>query len=640
MPALLYALTALLGAGAAATGVAGMLGARWAVGVDWLVPLGGLALEMDALAGLFVALVGATAVPASLYAIGYAGRERRGCLAYAVFVAAMLVVPLAANVMTFVLAWELMSLASYVLVLDGARAGREPAASAYAGWVYALMTHAGLACLLAAMLLLTAWTGSARFADWTAAAPALGAGARSLVWALLALGFTAKAGAVPLHVWLPLAHPAAPSHGSALMSGVMIKLGVYGLVRASFVWLAPALGWWGATLLLVGAVSAVAGVLYAIVDRDLKRLLAFSSIENVGIVLVGVGAAVTFVATSLHGLALLALAAALYHVVNHAAFKSLLFMAAGGVVHGTGTRDMEALGGLIKRQPWTAACFLVGAVAIAGLPPLNGFVSEWLTFQALLQNVLLPQPAMNLVFALAIAGLALAAGLAVACFVKAFGITFLALPRSDAAAAAHEAPVTMRVAMVAAAAACAGLALGASWVVPALGAVAATLVPAPPPVTLGAWLTLEVSGEFATLSVPVVALALASGVLLPLVLLVVARARPRPRRYETWSCGRLLQTARMEYTATAFADPFTRVFDFFYRPVKQLDIDRHPESRFFVRRIRYENPTSFIVDEWLYGPLARVLRAAARRAAVVQSGSPNLYLAYVLAALLALLLLA
>jgi len=420
----------------------------------------------------------------------------------------------------------------------------------------------------------------------------------------------------------------------------MIKLGIYGLLRASFVWLAPALPWWGATLLLVGAISAVAGVLYAIVDRDLKRLLAFSSIENVGIVLVGTGAALTFAATSMAGLALLALAAALYHVVNHAAFKSLLFMAAGGVLHGTGTRDMEALGGLIKRQPWTAACFLVGAVAIAGLPPLNGFVSEWLMFQALLQNVLLPQPSLNLVFALAIAGLALAAGLAVACFVKAFGITFLALPRSDAAAAAHEAPVTMRVAMVATAVACAALALGASSIVPALAVVAATLVPAPPPVTLGAWLTLEVSGEFASLSMPAVALALAGGILLPVLLLAVARVRPRPRRYETWACGRVLQTARMEYTATAFADPFTRVFDFFYRPVKRLDIDRHPESRFFVRRIRYENPTRFIVDEWLYRPVGRLLRAAARRVAVVQSGSPNLYLAYVLAALLLLLLVA
>ena len=603
MASVVYALTALLSAAVTTAGITGLLGARWSTRIEWLVPLGGFELEMDPLAGLFVALVGAVAVATSIYAVGYAGRDRRGCVAHAAFIGAMALVPLAANVMTFVLAWELMSLASYVLVLDGARAGREASASTHAAWVYAVMTHAGLACMLAGMLLLTAWTGSPRFADWGAAAPALGAGARSLVWVLLALGFAAKAGAVPLHVWLPLAHPAAPSHVSALM-------------------------------------SAVAGVLYAVVDRDLKRLLAFSSIENVGIVFVGTGAAVAFAATGLPSLALLALVAALYHAVNHAAFKSLLFMAAGGVLHGTGTRDMELVGGLIKRQPWTATCFLVGAIAIAGLPPLNGFVSEWLIFQALLQNDLLSWPTMNLVFALAIAGLALAAGLAVACFVKAFGITFLALPRSEAAATAHDAAPTMRAAMLVTAAGCAALALGASWVVPALGAVGATLIAAPPPVTLGPWLTLEVSGDFATLSVPAVALALTGGVLLPIVLLAAARARPRPRRFETWSCGRLLQTARMEYTATAFADPFTRVFDFFYRPVRRLDVDLHPESRFFVRSIRYENPTRFIVDEWLYQPLGRVLRAATRHIGVIQSGSPNLYLAYVLAALLLLLLVA
>jgi formate hydrogenlyase subunit 3/multisubunit Na+/H+ antiporter MnhD subunit len=640
MAAIIYMLTALLSAGVTAMGVAGLLGARWSTRIDWVVPLGGLELEMDPLAGLFVALIGAAALPTSIYAIGYAGRQRRGCLAYAVFISAMVVVPLAANVMTFLLAWELMSLASYVLVLDGARAGRETATSTHAAWVYALMTHAGLACLLAGMLLLTAWTTSARFTDWSAAAPALSGGARSLIWVLLALGFVAKAGGIPLHVWLPLAHPAAPSHVSALMSAVMIKLGVYGLLRASLVWLGPPQTGWGVVLLLIGALSAVAGVLYAVVDRDLKRLLAFSSIENVGIVFVGAGAAVAFAASELPGLALLALVAALYHAVNHAAFKGLLFMAAGGVVHGTGTRDMESFGGLIKRQPWTAACFLVGAVAIAGLPPLNGFVSEWLTFQALLQNDLLSSPPMNLVFALAIAGLALAAGLAVACFVKAFGITFLALPRSDVAAGAHEPPPTMRAGMLIAVIGCAGLALGASWVVPALGGVGATLIAAPPQVTVGPWLTLEVSGDFASLSVPAVALALAGGALLPVAMLAVARARSRPRRYETWSCGRLLQTARMEYTATAFVDPFTRVFDFFYRPVRRLDVDLHPESRFFVRSIRYENPTRFIVDEWLYEPLGRVLRAATRHVGVVQSGSANLYLAYVLAALLVLLLIA
>jgi formate hydrogenlyase subunit 3/multisubunit Na+/H+ antiporter MnhD subunit len=629
-----HLLAALLGVLGAVLGVGGMLGHAWSVQVGWLVPLGGLELEMDRLAGLFVALVGATSVPVSIYAVGY-GRHRRGVVAYGVFVGAMLLVPLAANTMTFVIAWELMSLASYVLVVQD-----RTDTAVHAGWVYAVMTHAGLACLLAGMLLLGAWTGSPRFADWAAAAPALDAASRSLAWGLLAAGFLAKAGAIPLHVWLPLAHPAAPSHVSALMSGAMIKLGLYGLVRASFGWLGTGPAWWGTTLLLLGALAAVGGVLYALADHDLKRLLAHSSIENVGIVLIGLGAALAFRATAADALALLALTAALYHVVNHAAFKSLLFMAAGSVLHATGTRDLEALGGLVKRMPWTAGAFFVGAAAIAALPPLNGFVSEWLTFQALLQNVRLPMPGINLVFTLAIAALALTGGLAVACFVKAYGVGFLALPRSEAAAGAHEAPAPMRAGMVLAATACVALGLGATVVVDALGLVAGALVPAAPPIVAGDWLTLHVSGGFASAAPAVLAVVLAAAIALPVVVLTLAGARPAPRRYETWSCGRLLQTARMEYTATAFASPFTRVFDFVYRPVRRLDIDVHPESRFFVRRIEYANPTRFIVDEWVYWPLSRALRAVARRAVAVQSGSPNLYLTYLLAVLLLLLVLA
>jgi formate hydrogenlyase subunit 3/multisubunit Na+/H+ antiporter MnhD subunit len=627
-----YVLAVLLGAAGVAGGIAAVLGHAWSVEIGWLVPLGGLALSMDRLAGLFVIVVGAASIPTSIYAIGYVGHERRGALAYVVFVATMLLVPLAGNTMTFALAWELMSLASYVLLVQ-----RRTAESAHAGWIYAVMTHAGVACLLAGMLLLGFWTGSSRFADWTAAAPALAATARSLVWVLLALGFLAKAGAMPLHVWLPLAHPAAPSDVSALMSGVMIKLGLYGLVRASFEWLGSGPAWWGTTLLLLGAVTAVGGVLYALADRDLKRLLAYSSIENVGIVLIGIGGALIYRATAADALALLALTAALYHVVNHAAFKSLLFMAAGSVVHATGTRDLEALGGLVKRMPWTAAAFFVGSAAIAALPPLNGFVSEWLTFQALLQNVQLPSPGLNLVFTLAMAALALTGGLAVACFVKAYGIGFLALPRSAAAESAQEASLGMRAGMLLAAGACVALGVGAAVVVRPLIAVAAAIVPATAPIVIGAGFTLHVSNGFASLSTAAVAAALAGALALPVVVLTLARARSRPRRYETWGCGRLLQTARMEYTATAFANPFTRVFDFFYRPVHRLDVDVHPESRFFVSRIAYANPTRFIVDEWVYHPLNRALRGAARWAAAIQSGSPNTYLAYVLAVLLLLL---
>ncbi len=636
MDRLAYGLAALVGIAATALGSYGMLGGVGTLRLAWLVPLGGLELTLDPLGGFFLALIGFAAVPASIYAMGSSPGERRDRFAYLVFVLSMCLVPLAANTMTFAIAWELMSLASYFLVLHD----RESKASIYAGWVYAVMTHAGLACLLAGMLLLGAWTGSPRFEDWRAAAPALSATARNAVFVLLGLGFAGKAGVIPLHVWLPLAHPAAPSHVSALMSGVMIKLGVYGLLRVSFDWLGTGPAWWGVAILVAGAASSVIGVLYALVDHDLKRLLAFHSIENIGIILLGVGSAVLYHSAGLPAPALLGLAAALYHTVNHAAFKALLFLGAGAVVHATGTRNMEELGGLIKRMPWTAACFLVGSAAIAALPPLNGFVSEWLTFVALFQNRHLAAVGLNLVFILGIASLALTGGLAMACFVKAFGITFLALPRSDAAARAHEAPVTMRLAMLTLAASCVALGLGPTLVIPVLGAVAASVLGEAPPATVGDWLTLRVSGGYASLSTLAIAIALGAALLVPLVALPLVRASRRTRAYETWGCGRIVQTSRMEYTATAFANPFKRVFDFFYRPTKHLDIEFHPESRFFVERIEYENPARSIFHDWLYRPALDLLRAGARAAGALQSGSANLYLAYILAALLLMLVLA
>ena len=636
MARLAYGLATLVGVGAAALGLHGMFGGAFTLQVGWLVPLGGLQLTLDPLAGFFLLVIAVGVAPASVYAIGSAGGARRGLGAYLVFVVSMCLVPLAANMMTFAIAWELMSLASYLLVLHE-RGSRE---SLRAGWVYAVMTHAGLACLLAGMMLLGAWTGSLEFADWRAAAPGLGGGARSVAFVLLALGFAGKAGVIPLHVWLPLAHPAAPSHVSALMSGVMIKLGVYGLLRASFDWLGAGPPWWGVAVLIVGAVSSVIGVLYALVEHDLKKLLAFHSIENIGIILIGIGAGLLYQGAGLEALALLGVVAALYHTLNHAAFKALLFLGAGAVVHATGTRNIEEMGGLIKRMPWTAACFLVGSAAISALPPLNGFVSEWLTFLALLQNTHLARPSLSLAFALGIAGLALTGGLAMACFVKAFGITFLALPRSEAAARAHEAPPSMRIAMVLLAVTCVALGLGPTWVVPALATVAGALLGHTTPVAFGDWLTLRVSDGFATGSALAIAAALGVAlVALPLGLRVAGVSRRR-RAYETWGCGRIGQTARMEYTATAFANPFKRVFDFLYRPTKKLDIDFHPESRFFVERIEYENPTRSIFDDWLYRPVLDGLSGVARAARAIQSGSANLYLAYILAVLLIMLVLA
>jgi formate hydrogenlyase subunit 3/multisubunit Na+/H+ antiporter MnhD subunit len=643
-PAAGYLLAVLLGAGALAGGVAGLLGWPWALALPALVPLGGLELTLDPLAGFFLILVGGATIPAAIYAMGDAHGARGQGLAFNAFVVSMAVVPLAANVVTFLLAWELMALASYFLVIERALpAGHEEAAglaareAAHAGWVYALMTHAGLACLLAGMLLVAAATGSLRFADWRAAAGTLPEGLRLGAFVLLALGFAGKAGVMPLHVWLPLAHPAAPSHVSALMSGVMVKLGLYGLIRAAFEWLAPGPVGWGAVLLLAGAVSALAGILYALVDRDLKRVLAFSTIENVGVILVAIGGALAFRAAGLPVLAVLSLAAGLYHALNHAAFKALLFLGAGALVHGAGTRDLDEMGGLIKRMPWTAACFLLGSLAIAAMPPLNGFVSEWLIFQALLQNVAIPVAGLNLAFTAGLASLALTAGLTVACFVRASGTALLALPRGAGAAVAREVTWPARGAMLGLVAACVALGVGPTFVLPALARAAAGLVGVPPP-ELGDWFTLRIPDDFARLSALAVALALAVGIAVPAVFL---RWLGRGRRIgETWGCGRLLQTARMEYTATAFSNPFTRVFDFLYRPRQVIDIETHPESRFFVRAIRYRHETRSVVEDHLYHPLGRLLRALTARIQVLQSGSTNVYLAYILIALLVLLVLA
>jgi hydrogenase-4 component B len=417
----------------------------------------------------------------------------------------------------------------------------------------------------------------------------------------------------------------------------MIKLGIYGLLRIGFDWLGAPPPGWGIAMLLAGVVSALVGILYALVDHDLKRLLAFCSIENVGIILIGVGGAMVFHQAGLSSLAILALVAALYHAVNHAMFKALLFLAAGAVVHGTGTRNMEAMGGLIKRMPWTAACFLLGSAAIAGLPPLNGFVSEWLTFQALLQNLHLESPALNLLFVVAIAALALTGGLAAACFVKAFGITFLALPRSEAATTAHEATPAMQAAMLGLALACVALGLGPTLVVPVIGGIAAGLLGAAPPLAWGSATTLEVSGSFARLSTVAIAGAVVVGAAAPALALAVGGISRRRRLYETWGCGRMLQTARMEYTAAAFADPFKRVFRFFYRPVRRLDIDVHPESRFFVRRMEYANPVRSLFEEWLYRPALSVLRAVVAGVHHLQSGSASAYLTYIFVVLLVLL---
>jgi hydrogenase-4 component B len=604
---------------------------------------GGVSLRLDRLGAFFLVVVELVAIPTALFGSAYS-RVYEGTPSLRVlgamlngFLLALSLVPFANNAVTFLLLWEAMSVSSYFLVLTESdrRETRE------AGLWYLAMAHGGFVLLMAAFLILGAGAPSTGFADLRTAAAALPAQTRNAVFILVLLGFGSKAGLVPLHVWLPLAHPAAPSHVSALMSGVMIKMGVYGLLRVALDLLGGGPPWWGGAILALGAVSALLGVLYALMEHDLKRLLAYHSVENIGIIFLGLGAGLMFQSYGLTPLALLGFVAALYHTLNHACFKGLLFLGAGAVVHATHTRNMEELGGLIKRMPRTAFCFLVGAAAISGLPPLNGFVSEWLVFQALLGGPQLPRPELGLIMAFAVGMLALTSGLAAACFVKAFGITFLAIPRSDRAARAAEVPLAMQLAMGGLALACGALGVGASLVVPRLGTVVASMggLPADPVVGMPG-LTLEVAG-----AVGVIAPApLAAGLLLvPIAVMLAFRLGGVDRRLrvgDTWGCGRIGQTSRMEYTATAFAEPLRRVFAELYRPTEDLSIDFHPESKYFVQSIAYRSEVHPWFERHLYAPVVSFLRRTAFRVRWLQAGSLHLYLLYMILALVALLLVA
>ena len=601
---------------------------------------GGLVFRLDPLGAFFLALVSLVAVPCSVYGVGYSrayeGRYSLRMLGAMLnlFLLTMSLVPCAANVLTFLLMWEGMSLTSYFLVVTEAD---EPDTIRAGAW-YAAMTHGGLALILAAFLLLAAAADTSAFADLRAAAGALSPATRDVVFALAAFGFGSKAGMVPLHVWLPRAHPAAPSHVSALMSGAMIKLGVYGVLRIGLDLLGGGPAWWGALLIGLGALSAAVGVLYALMENDLKRLLAYSSVENVGLVFIGIGAGALFSSFGAGAAATLALSAALYHALNHAAFKGLLFLGAGSVLHATHTRDMNLLGGLIRGLPQTAVFFLVGALAIAGLPPLNGFVSEWLLFQSLLPGIGSAAPLVAPLMTVAVGVLALTGGLAAAGFVKAFGITFLAIPRSTAAERAHEAPGSMRTGMGILAVACAGLGLAAVPIMSSLGSVLAGHAGLPAaPARLGVGFTLATGESFAQMSPALVALGLilvTAGVWLAT---RVFGVRGRIRVAATWGCGRVVQTARMEYTSTAFAEPLRRVFAELYRPTKDVSIDFHPESKYFVQSIEYLSEIVPWFERYLYAPVIARLKLWAGRTLAIQSGSAHAYLTYLVIALLALL---
>lgn len=604
-----------------------------------VLPVTGFSIALDSLGAFFMLIVALVSIPAAVYGIGYAAHGPSARTFHAVFpafVVSMLLVPAAGDVASFLALWETMALASLLLVAAEHR--HRTAAREAAHW-YGAMTQLGFIAILIALFVFSRHAGGDSFAVLRAAGARMSPGVRSGVFLLALAGFGSKAGMVPLHVWLPRAHPEAPSQVSALMSGAMVKLGIYGIVRVGFDLLGLGPRWWGVVLLAAGAVSALFGVLHAMVSSDLKRLLAYSTTENVGLILIGLGASLLFAASGASALAGVAAAAALLHALNHAAFKGLLFLGAGAVQSSAGTRDLDRLGGLVRRMPVTATLFGVGALAIAALPPLNGFVSEWLLLQSLIRGASRAGVALAVSMPVAVAAVALTTGLAAATFVKAFGVGFLAQPRSREAAEATEAPVSMRVGMAMLALVCVALGFGPALAGPALGT-ALRVLPwggREPLSANGALLALD--GIRSSIAPVVIAVGLAAGVVAAMVVVRAFGSRRR-RVAANWACGRTVQTARMEYTATSYAEPLMRVFDDVLRPDRDLDVTHRVESRYFVESVRFRTGIRDAFEQHFYVPVVRWIGAWGRAARAMQSGSVHHYLAYGFVALVVVLVIA
>jgi formate hydrogenlyase subunit 3/multisubunit Na+/H+ antiporter MnhD subunit len=602
---------------------------RW----PWSVPFGSFYVAVDGLSAFFIMAIAVICGLAAVYGVAYmreyAGRKNLGVswFFYNVLFASMLVVVAARNGVLFLVAWEIMSLASFFLVMFE----HERKEVREAGWTYLAATHLGTAFLLALFMLL-GWQGKSMDFDRFGAAP--GVASAGVLFVLAVVGFGTKAGFMPMHVWLPEAHPAAPSHVSAVMSGVMIKTGIYGLLR-TLTFLGPPEAWpswWGWTLIGIGAVSGVGGVLFALAQHDLKRLLAYHSVENIGIICLGLGLWLLGTSTGNPTLAALGLMGGLLHVWNHAIFKSLLFLGAGAVAHATGTRDIEQLGGLLKRMRLTGIAFLVGSAAICGLPPLNGFVSEFLLYVGAFHGVAQAGQSQAAVAGLVtVAALALIGGLAVACFTKVCGIVFLGEGRSAAAGQAHEVSAVMRVPMAALAALCVLIGLLGPVVVGAVEPLTAGLLPAR---TLAianvdgldvAGLLWRVSAAFAVM------LAVGGGLWLLRRRLLAGRV---VEQTGTWDCGYAAPTARMQYTASSFAWPILDMFRLVLRP----RLHRRLPSGLFPERADFESHTEDIFRRYGYGPAFRSAAWLADRLRWVQQGRNQLYVLYIALTLLTLLL--
>lgn len=580
------------------------------------------ALALDRLSAFFLLLICVVAAPVTLFSGSYVERHYEGAprawlwTLLPLFVGSMVVVVTASTAFAFLFGWELMTLFSAGLILvDGDSDERR-----HNLFIYLVMMHAGAAAVVAAFLLFLPGAPGLGFGAMRAAGAALPPATKSALFLLAFLGFGAKAGIIPLHLWLPRAHPMAPSPVSALMSGVMLKTAIYGFVRITFDLLGGGPPWWGYLVLAAGAVSGVLGVLYAIAEHDLKRLLAYHSVENIGLIYLGLGAALIFLAHGAPVWATLALLGALLHTLNHALFKSLLFLGAGAIGHSAHTLDIEELGGLQKRMPVTGAVFLIACCSIVGLPLFNGFVSEWLTFRSFLAGSTLADPASVLLPMMA-GVLALIGGLAAACFAKVYGVAFLGRPRSAEAEHATEVPLAMRGAMAILAAGCVVIGVAPAILLNPLAAAIQAFVPsAPLPQD-----QLQFAQILPWLAATVVVLVLAA-----------MFGRRAVRVTATWACGLPSLDKRMQYTSTAFSKPLRKVFSQVYQPERVVEVTP-VDAPYFPASISYRSKRTTSYERLLYRPAMNAIVAGAHGLRRLQTGNIQVYLLYIFLALLAML---
>jgi hydrogenase-4 component B len=637
----------------AAASLLAVVGGAWTVflGVPFraVLPLGlpdlPFHLRLDQLSGFFLVVIGLLSFVVSIYSLGYIKgflglRPVTSLIVFsALFLAGMFLVVLADDAFIFLVAWELMAGSSYFLVLFE----DERVENRRAAFLYLVVAHVGAVSILLSFGVMAGLaTGFAGFGGYTFDAmrqATLPAGWATAAFLLSLAGFSAKAGVVPLHVWLPEAHPVAPSNVSALMSGVMIKTAIYGIVRVVFDLIGTFPWWWGALVLVLGLLSAIYGMLSSVMQQDLKKLLAYSSVKNIGIILVGLGLAMIFASYGMKLLAALALVAALYHTLNHAMFKGLLFMGAGAVLHAAHERNMERMGGLIHALPWTSALFLVGCISISALPPFNGFVSEWLTYQAFLLSPALSSPLLNLLIPLGAALVALSSALAAAAFVKAFGITFLGHRRANRHAQVHEVDGFMRSGMLMAAVVCLLLGILPTLVIRWMDPVTDQLVKGAISSSASGlgwmWLT-PLSHERASYSAPMAFLVI---LLVVLVTYLLLHTRPGAiRRAPLWDCGFEKITERMQYSAGAFSMPLRRVFGFLFHIKEEVRVHPPAQHPAYPDRILYHLRVRDRFWGWLYQPIIDASFWISRKVGMLQQGKIQVYLIYSFVTIIVLLI--